>query len=618
MKIDHKQSEVQFRTIQPIIRAQAQTAYMEDNRNTPQMKLMNSIQQSNEGQTPFVDNRITPQIRLMKVIQCMEMEGGRLQMKPTVQLKSEKDDLLQGKIEMLQQKPNKTGLPDNLKSGVESMSGFSMDDVRVHYNSDKPAQMQAHAYAQGTDIHIASGQEKHLPHEAWHVVQQKQGRVQPTMQMQGVGVNNDSSLEREADVMGEIVFQKKSQSIPYQMPINISSTTVQRYLKVGEKDFTEEYAKGKKLDVLVEEVLDSLDRINPAELAPITMDEVKQCRLELSKWISDDTGVITARSNPVFGRKIQIRNYKNYMDLRSALLGWVRAKEGRIVEKKLARNVIDNVKINALLTTVLTNIYTILTDAQRAALSQTETEYFKWFNNPSFRAVKLKQNVPYDTAPAIYPLPQNVIIVLQNPDQHPFRTKISAIHDLMIYCRSNVFPLNVRDETYLATTGTEMEKFVRRPLISQIPYNAETRKGCAFNTTRLEVSEEEASSDFKFARLHNIPMYGRHSLTSKAMANLTKYAAVERAKKEDKDETISEVQDEIKNQIKAVAYSIMALWRVYYDHRSMPYHTLHEVMDVLSEFGIGYNPSGRYEQMEADLGRGGMFGDEAKDLRVIY
>jgi hypothetical protein len=32
------------------------------------------------------------------------------------------------------------GLPDNLKQGVESLSGISMDDVKVHYNSDKPAQ----------------------------------------------------------------------------------------------------------------------------------------------------------------------------------------------------------------------------------------------------------------------------------------------------------------------------------------------------------------------------------------------------------------------------------------------------------------------------------------------
>ncbi|MFM2375841.1 MAG: hypothetical protein RLZZ165_938, partial [Bacteroidota bacterium] len=47
---------------------------------------------------------------------------------------------------------NKTGMPDNLKSGIESLSGLPMDDVTVHYNSSKPAQLQAHAYAQGTDI----------------------------------------------------------------------------------------------------------------------------------------------------------------------------------------------------------------------------------------------------------------------------------------------------------------------------------------------------------------------------------------------------------------------------------------------------------------------------------
>lgn len=78
-----------------------------------------------------------------------------------------------------------------------------MDDVKVHYQSDKPAQLQAHAYAQGNDIHLAPGQERHLPHEAWHVVQQKQGRVAATRQLKGaVAVNEDAGLEAEADVMG--------------------------------------------------------------------------------------------------------------------------------------------------------------------------------------------------------------------------------------------------------------------------------------------------------------------------------------------------------------------------------------------------------------------------------
>lgn len=97
---------------------------------------------------------------------------------------------------------NRTGLPDRLKSGIEALSGLSMDDVRVHYRSPKPAQLQAYAYTRGTEIHVAPGQEKHLPHEAWHVVQQMQGRVAPTGRINGININDSGALEREADVMG--------------------------------------------------------------------------------------------------------------------------------------------------------------------------------------------------------------------------------------------------------------------------------------------------------------------------------------------------------------------------------------------------------------------------------
>ncbi len=104
---------------------------------------------------------------------------------------------------VLQKKENNGGLPDQLKTGIENLSGHSMDAVKVHYNSSQPAQLNAYAYAQGTDIHIAPGQEKHLPHEVWHVVQQKQGRVKPTIQMKGnVKINDDKGLEKEADVIG--------------------------------------------------------------------------------------------------------------------------------------------------------------------------------------------------------------------------------------------------------------------------------------------------------------------------------------------------------------------------------------------------------------------------------
>jgi len=131
----------------------------------------------------------------------------------------EDDELMQGKAKSTsqstqqlkeQESPNQTGLPDNLKAGIESMSGMSMDNVRVHYNSAEPAQLNAHAFAQGTDIHVASGQEQHLPHEAWHVVQQAQGRVKPTMETSGgAQINDDPGLENEADAMGAKAMQFK-------------------------------------------------------------------------------------------------------------------------------------------------------------------------------------------------------------------------------------------------------------------------------------------------------------------------------------------------------------------------------------------------------------------------
>jgi len=135
-----------------------------------------------------------------------------------------------------QRKVNRTGLPDNLKSGIENLSGYSMDDVKVHYNSDKPADLQAHAYAQGTDIHVAPGQEQHLPHEAWHVVQQKQGRVKATRQLKSAAINDDLVLEREADVMGAKAVQLKTTAENGAlMNGSADNAIVQRVLSDGEK-----------------------------------------------------------------------------------------------------------------------------------------------------------------------------------------------------------------------------------------------------------------------------------------------------------------------------------------------------------------------------------------------
>ncbi|WP_375448797.1 DUF4157 domain-containing protein [uncultured Nostoc sp.] len=106
-------------------------------------------------------------------------------------------------------KKNTTGLPDNLKAGIENLSGMAMDDVKVHYNSSKAGEIQAKAYTQGTDIHVGQGQERYLAHEAWHVVQQKQRRVKETTKENGVAINDNQGLEKEADEMGERALTTK-------------------------------------------------------------------------------------------------------------------------------------------------------------------------------------------------------------------------------------------------------------------------------------------------------------------------------------------------------------------------------------------------------------------------
>lgn len=133
-----------------------------------------------------------------------------------------------------EKRPNNTGMPDNLKAGIECLSGFSMDNVRVHYNSSKPATVQALAYTQGTDIHVAPGQEKCLPHEAWHVAQQMAGRVSPTTNINGMPVNDNTALEHEADVMGEKAVQCKTDTSCGLKHASCQNTSLQRYVKVGE------------------------------------------------------------------------------------------------------------------------------------------------------------------------------------------------------------------------------------------------------------------------------------------------------------------------------------------------------------------------------------------------
>lgn len=135
---------------------------------------------------------------------------------------------------------NRTGLPVHLKTGLEQLSGMNLSDVQVHYNSSKPAQLNALAYTQGQDIHVGPNHEKHLSHEGWHVVQQLKGRVKAGwLQINNASINNNPRLEAEADLMGDRATnlihtaQKPQRSLMNISPGDSSKQPVQREVRIN-------------------------------------------------------------------------------------------------------------------------------------------------------------------------------------------------------------------------------------------------------------------------------------------------------------------------------------------------------------------------------------------------
>jgi len=100
-------------------------------------------------------------------------------------------------------------MPAAVQARMERAFAADFSAVRIHQGAH-PLEIGAVAYTEGTDIHMAPGHydplgsrgQELLGHELAHVVQQRQGRVQPSASAQGVAINDDAGLEAEADRAG--------------------------------------------------------------------------------------------------------------------------------------------------------------------------------------------------------------------------------------------------------------------------------------------------------------------------------------------------------------------------------------------------------------------------------
>lgn len=123
-------------------------------------------------------------------------------------------------------------MPHLVQRKMESSFGEDFSDVNIHANSSQSKDLNAHAFAKGNDIHFATGMynpesqkgQELLGHELTHVVQQRQGRVQPTAQKKGVGINDDAGLEKEADEMGEKAAKGETTSVQNGAPFSIQKS----------------------------------------------------------------------------------------------------------------------------------------------------------------------------------------------------------------------------------------------------------------------------------------------------------------------------------------------------------------------------------------------------------
>jgi len=147
-------------------------------------------------------------------------------------------------------------LPDEVQLKMEQTMGHDFSNVQIHEDSSKAAELGALAFAQGDDIHFASGQydpsskkgQELIGHEFAHVAQQREGKVQPTETLKkGVAINDDSSLEKEADQLGAQAANADASQQKTSLKSGTSSTQnpVQRYTDIEKsKQKTDEWDMG--------------------------------------------------------------------------------------------------------------------------------------------------------------------------------------------------------------------------------------------------------------------------------------------------------------------------------------------------------------------------------------
>jgi flagellar biosynthesis GTPase FlhF len=156
-------------------------------------------------------------LRTLQRQEAPELEEEELQMKRDPSRTLQRQESPESEEEEIQMKRDtsqpiqRSGskMPESVQMKMENAMGHDFSNVNIHEGAEA-GRVGALAYAQGNDIHFAPGRynpdtragQELLGHELAHVVQQREGRVKPTASVNGLALNDDKSLESEADRLG--------------------------------------------------------------------------------------------------------------------------------------------------------------------------------------------------------------------------------------------------------------------------------------------------------------------------------------------------------------------------------------------------------------------------------
>ncbi|OWA13237.1 hypothetical protein B9W62_00480 [Streptomyces sp. CS113] len=288
--------------------------------------------------------------------------------------------------------------------------------------------------------------------------------------------------------------------------------------------------------------------------------------------------------HPDFGAKRQDIKVDTYADLIRGVMGWIEAKPNRHAEKELALRVQSEGRVEPLLDVLLTRIHTHvrgLPDGPRmlaemeAGVSHADGTplgaYLRYFN---------RRNLPQELAHLATTVGDRggMAGVLRDPATFGFRDKMMVLHDLMEYFKaSSHYPktygsgLLPEDTLHDQQATILVDAAGRRTHSSAHRAQNVLRDGTWHPSTR----DEHAPSTL-LARELRIPVWAGQSNTAMRMFKLARWAGASR------------------HEIAAEAWGIFAFWRLHYDHReTLAYHTLHETMDVASNFEVPYSLTDR-------------------------